>query len=97
MNEKIKELATQAGAQFIESHTDYFGETHPAGVLLDDLDLEKFAELLVRQCIKSTLSLRNTAIDNEWNLDETFHMIVDTIVEDLDMQHIFQRDNDDYV
>ena len=44
----------------------------------------------MRECIKSTLSLRDTAIDNEWNLDETFHMIVDTIVEDLDMQHIFR-------
>ena len=51
---------------------------------------EKFAELIVRQCVKSTLSLRDTAIDNEWDLDETFHMIVDTIVEDLDMQHIFR-------
>jgi hypothetical protein len=51
---------------------------------------EKFAELIVRECVKSTLSLRDAAIDNEWNLDETFHMIVDTIVEDLDMQHIFR-------
>jgi hypothetical protein len=46
---------------------------------------EKFAELIVKECVKSTLSLRDTAIDNEWNLDETFHMIVDTIV-----QHIFR-------
>jgi hypothetical protein len=52
--------------------------------------LKNFAELIVKECIKSTLSLRDTAIDNEWDLDETFHMIVDTIVEDLDMQHIFR-------
>jgi hypothetical protein len=54
------------------------------------LILTKYAELIVRKCIDSTLSLHNTAIDNEWNLDETFHVIVDTIVEDLDMQHIFR-------
>jgi hypothetical protein len=87
-NERINKLAEQAGAQFI-SHI-FTSNGNGPGVLLDDLDLEKFAELLVRQCIKSTLSLRDTAIDNEWNLDETFHMIVDTIVEDLDMQHIFR-------
>ena len=87
-NERINKLAEQAGAQFI-SHI-FTPNGNGPGVLLDDLDLEKFAELLVRECIKSTLSLRDTAIDNEWNLDETFHMIVDTIVEDLDMQHIFR-------
>ena len=88
MNERINKLAEQAGAQFI-SHI-FTSNGNGSGVLLDDLDLEKFAELLVKECIKSTLSLRDTAIDNEWNLDETFHMIVDTIVEDLDMQHIFR-------
>jgi hypothetical protein len=81
MNEKIKELAEQA----TEVSEWLSGNCSP-----DAPDLTKFAELLVRQCIKSTLSLRDTAIDNEWNLDETFHMIVDTIVEDLDMQHIFR-------
>jgi len=81
MNERIKELAEQA----TEVSEWLSGHCSP-----DTPDLEKFAELLVRQCIKSTLSLRDTAIDNEWNLDETFHMIVDTIVEDLDMQHIFR-------
>jgi len=60
------------------------------GVVLAGSEIQKFAELIVRQCVKSTLSLRDTAIDNEWDLDETFHMIVDTIVEDLDMQHIFR-------
>jgi len=81
MNEKLKELAEQA----TEVSEWLSGHCSP-----DVPDLAKFAELLVRQCIKSTLSLRDTAIDNEWNLDETFHMIVDTIVEDLDMQHIFR-------
>jgi hypothetical protein len=80
MKEKFKELLNQS------TNPPWDGEMGAA----NEFNLEKFAELLVRQCIKSTLSLRDTAIDNEWNLDETFHMIVDTIVEDLDMQHIFR-------
>jgi hypothetical protein len=82
--EQLKLLAEKAGFVFFNER-DY---AHENASLLGDL--ERFAELLVRQCIKSTLSLRDTAIDNEWNLDETFHMIVDTIVEDLDMKHIFR-------
>ena len=82
MNKLIEKLAKQA--QKVVGHTDG-GYTE-----IKVLDQEKFAELIVRECIESTLSLRDTAIDNEWNLDETFHMIVDTIVEDLDMQHIFR-------
>jgi hypothetical protein len=83
MNKRIKEIALQAGyskvlLDFLSSGT---GIPH---------NMEKFAELIVRECVKSTLSLRDTAIDNQWNLDETFHVIVDTIVEDLDMQHIFR-------
>jgi hypothetical protein len=80
MNERIRQLVEKAPYTTVSTE----------GRLFSQQDLAKFAELLVRQCIKSTLSLRDTAIDNEWNLDETFHMIVDTIVEDLDMQHIFR-------
>jgi hypothetical protein len=81
MNERILALAEQAG--YIGrggNHTAYMNFDH-----------ETFAELIVRECVKSTLSLRDTAIDNQWNLDETFHVIVDTIAEDFDMQHIFRN------
>ena len=88
MNNQIKELAAQAGAKFV-THIFTYDGIGP-GVLLDDFDLEKFAELLVRKCIKSTLSLHDTAIKSQWDTEETFHIIVDTIVEDLDMQHIFR-------
>ena len=40
MNERIKQLAEQAGAVFTNSH---------AASLLDD-EMEKFAELIVREC-----------------------------------------------
>jgi hypothetical protein len=43
-NERINKLAEQAGAQFI-SHI-FTSNGNGPGVLLDDLDLEKFAELL---------------------------------------------------
>jgi hypothetical protein len=87
MNERIRELADEAG--FMDS---WFSESG------DDCEreLKKFAELIVRRCVKSTIALQNTAIDNQWHLDETFHMIVDDMVEQFDMQHIFQSDNDDF-
>jgi hypothetical protein len=52
MNERIKQLAEQAGVYFGEAHTDYFGEEHPAYVSIQDMDFEKFAELIVGECIK---------------------------------------------
>jgi hypothetical protein len=80
MNERIRELALQAGYL-----PDMFGVGH-----WDMPECRKFAELIVRQCVKSTIALQNTAIDNKWELDETFHIIVDDMVEQFDMQHIFR-------
>ena len=76
MNERIRELLSQAGVHY--------------EVMPKDTVYEKFAELIVRECVKSTIALQNTAIDNEWHLDETFHIIVDDMVEQFDMQHIFR-------
>ena len=50
MNHRIRELAEQAGADFIDASKDYFGDSHPAGVSTDRIDLQKFAELLIREC-----------------------------------------------
>ena len=50
MNERIRELAEHCGAEFFESSRDYFGDTYPAGILTDKVDLQKFAELLIREC-----------------------------------------------
>jgi len=46
MNERINELATQAGA-YCETYL-YGGDPKPP--VLDNMDLEKFAELIVRKC-----------------------------------------------
>jgi hypothetical protein len=81
MNERIRELALQASIPW----PDQF-DTKDGGN-----QLTKFAELIVRECVKSTLSLQDTAIDNEWNLDETFHMVVDDMVAQFDMLHIFRE------
>jgi hypothetical protein len=98
VNERISLLAEQA---FTAVGTTHDSITHWDQSVLDKNDtitvytftqgtMEKFAELIVRQCVKSTIALQNTAIDNEWGLDETFHIIVDDMVEQFDMQHIFR-------
>jgi hypothetical protein len=51
MNERIKELAEQAGTYFGGGTTDYFGDYLPPYVSITDLDLEKFAELIVKECM----------------------------------------------
>lgn len=48
MNERIKELAKQAGIATEVWHTD--GEGH--GYTTGNYQAEKFAELIVRECIK---------------------------------------------
>lgn len=80
MNEKIKELAKEAG----------FNQMGIWNIIGIDEYNERFAELIVRQCIKSTLSLHDAAVKHNWGTEETFHVIVDTIVEDFDMQYIFR-------
>ena len=50
MNERIKELAEQAGVIFVPASIDYFGERHPSDILTKTMDVEKFAELIVRVC-----------------------------------------------
>ena len=52
MNERIKELAEQAGAVYSNDH---------AVSLLDD-EIEKFAELFVRECVEQ---LRYTVLDTQ--------------------------------
>ena len=50
MNERIRELAEQANANEL-SYAYYRGEKKPENaVTLHSVDLEKFAELIVREC-----------------------------------------------
>ena len=89
MNSKIKLLAEQAGIQ--EDLVDHLkDEVEVLTYIARPQDIERFAELIVRKCIESTLSLHDAAVKFNWGTEETFHVIVDTIAEDLDMQHIFR-------
>jgi hypothetical protein len=90
MNERINELRLDAGISQLKDDLRLAVIDREGNIIDPLIGLEKFAELIVKKCVKSALSLRDTAIDNQWNLDETFHVIVDTIVEDLNMQHIFR-------
>jgi hypothetical protein len=58
MNERIRELAEQALKQ---PDTDNDGLT-----VFDNDELEKFAELIIRECAELTLSHRNDDYYNGW-------------------------------
>ena len=52
MNERIRQFAKEAGAYFGDASVDYFGEPHLAFVNTGNIDLEKFAELIVGECTR---------------------------------------------
>jgi len=60
MNERIRELAKQAGAQGIVNR--------------DFVDIEKFAKLIVRECVSIVAKRKDQAIDDGWNVDEAMSM-----------------------
>ena len=74
MNERIKELAEQANA-YETGHAYYRGEKKPENaVTLHTVDLELFAELIVRECVSIVAKRKDQAIDNGWNVDEAMSM-----------------------
>jgi hypothetical protein len=62
MNERIRQLAEQA--QKVAYYTD--GGYTP----IMTLDQEKFAELIVRECVGIVAKRKDQAIDDECNVDE---------------------------
>jgi hypothetical protein len=54
MNERIKELAEQAGASYYNTYT---------GPLLSPKDIEKFAELIVGECLEQVWYTREDSIN----------------------------------
>lgn len=55
MNERIKELAAQAGMHFDKYDLAFADNNHAE----DGVDLEKFAELIIRECARVCLSQRD--------------------------------------
>jgi hypothetical protein len=62
MNERIKELALQSGAVPLVGH---------GGLIISNLNVEKFAELIVRECVSVMKSTVDESIDFDRKLDET--------------------------
>jgi hypothetical protein len=60
MNERIQELAEQAGVGFMFD---------PDAVVLA-FKMEKFAELIVQKCVGIVAERKDQAIDEAWNIDE---------------------------
>jgi hypothetical protein len=56
MNERIKELAIEAGYD------------------MDMQQHQKFAELIVKECVSVVAKRKDQAIDDGWNLDEAMSM-----------------------
>jgi len=68
MNERIRELAVQAGADFMRriNYNNLEGKEYEedAGVIFDSNDsFEKFAELIVRECIEQVWYTREDGIN----------------------------------
>ena len=89
MNERLNRLIDQAGFVRFTADEDPDMPIDWASDYTEELN--KFAELIVQECVKSALSLQDAAFNNRWGSQETFHMIVDTIAEDINMQHIFRK------
>ena len=64
MNERIKKLAEQVGAV-----QNVLAMGRHDGVLFTVFELEKFAELIVRECRDIVGKTRDQAIEDEWNVD----------------------------
>ena len=72
MNERIKELAEQAGLRFTQLMSN------PMVPVVDgkETDLEKFAELIVKECITKVELRREFAIEDDHNVDEAFSLLI---------------------
>jgi len=70
MNERIQELAEQAGLVGTNGHFEY-----------DFFDPEKFAELLVQECMWKIMTRKEEAIDNNWHVDEAMSAALSDISE----------------
>lgn len=76
MNERIKLLAEQAGEYVNSVYTPPIRSKTP-GKIWEDGHIgwhtqfnQKFAELIVRQCISIVAKRKDQAIDDGWNVDE---------------------------
>jgi len=72
MNERIRKLAEQATTNLSVNHEGYRGKGWTEQV--EFFDKEKFAELVVKECVSIVAKRKNQAIDDNWNVDEAMSM-----------------------
>ena len=67
MNERIKQLAEKANIEFTYDPTE-----KPIRAFAEcwEDELEKFAQLIARECRDIVGKTRDQAIEDEWNIDE---------------------------
>jgi len=73
MNERIKELAEVASKDN--------GDGYPVTLEYSNRFAEKFAELIVRECMWKIMNRKEKAIDNDWDVDETMSAAISDISE----------------
>jgi hypothetical protein len=70
MNERIRELAKEAAREMNET-----------GTYSEPKFQEKFAELIVRECMWKIMTCEEEAIDNNWRVDEAMSAAISDISE----------------
>ncbi len=71
MNQRIKELKHQASLWCDQNIPEqYSEETNSYGTAWED----KFAELIVRECVSIIAKRKDSAIERGWNVDEAMSM-----------------------
>ena len=79
MNERIKEFIEQSGAE--ELGADLYGGEF-IGAIRSDF-LEKFAELIVKECVATLMEMHLWQSVNNQNYPATWHDAVDTGIETI--------------
>ena len=76
MNERIKELAEQATTITYEEDG-----WRLYGTEVETFNKEKFAKLIVEECMWKIMSRKEEAIDNNWRVDEAMSAAISDISE----------------
>ena len=74
MNERIKEIAVQAGVTVLTTHG--IKDVVDGCYIIGPAHLQKFAELIVRECINKIRSRQMFAIQDEHNSHHAFDLLV---------------------
>lgn len=75
MNERIRELAEQAGYD----HPDAIGMS----AVYDHFDLEMFAEFIVRECVSTLKEMHMWQSVNNQNFPSAWHNAIDAGIENI--------------